>query len=192
MPGLAERLEEGATVLDVGCGRGQALSLMAETFPSSKFTGYDLSKEAIENAKSNAHSQKLSNARFEVQDVATLSENDKYDLITAFDSIHDQAHPTPVLANIAKALKPDGFFLMQDIAGSSQLEKNLNHPLGPFGYTISCMHCMSVSLAQNGDGLGAMWGEEKASEMLKNAGFKSIEINTLPHDILNSYFVIRK
>jgi hypothetical protein len=54
------------------------------------------------------------------------------------------------------------------------------------------MHRMTVSLAQDGEGLGAMWGEEKAREMLKEAGFNSIEVNRLPHDILNSYFVVRR
>lgn len=78
------------------------------------------------------------------------------------------------LENIASIVNPDGgIFLMQDILGSRSLEKNINHPLGPFLYTISCMHCMSVFLAQNEAGLGAMWGEERAIEMLKNAGFIS-------------------
>ena len=192
IPEMKDRLEDQATVLDVGCGRGKSLNLLAVMFPKSNFTGYDLSREAIAAAKHEAKEQQLKNVKFKAQDVATLEEKEKYDLITAFDSIHDQARPQGVLNNIAKALKPDGVFLMQDIAGSSMLENNLDRPLGPFGYTISCMHCMSVSLARNGDGLGAMWGEEKASEMLKRAGFDSIEVNSLPHDILNSYYVVRK
>ncbi len=115
----------------------------------------------------------------------------QYDLITAFDAIHDQARPDKVLAAIAKALKPDGTFLMQDIAASSHMHENLDHPAGPFLYTISCMHCMTVSLAQNGAGLGAMWGEEKAREMLQAAGFSKIDVKKLPHDFQNSYFIAR-
>ena len=80
---------------------------------------------------------------------------------------------------------------MQDILGSSSLEKNINHTLGPFLYTISCMHCMSVSLAQNGAGLGAMWGKERAIEMLKNAGFSSVEVKTLAHDFQNYYYIAK-
>jgi hypothetical protein len=64
--------------------------------------------------------------------------------------------------------------------------------MGPLLYTVSCMHCMTVSLAQGGDGLGAMWGEEKACEMLAEAGFQSVQVERLAHDIQNSYFIIRK
>jgi 2-polyprenyl-3-methyl-5-hydroxy-6-metoxy-1,4-benzoquinol methylase len=192
VPELKKRLQDQVTVLDVGCGSGKTMNLLAATFPTSNFTGYDLSREAIAAARHDAKDQQLNNAKFKVQDVATLQEKEKYDLITAFDSIHDQARPQDVLNNIAKALKPNGVFLMQDIAGSSLLENNLDRPLGPFGYTISCMHCMSVSLAQDGEGLGAMWGQEKASEMLKRAGFDSVEVHSLPHDILNSYYVVQK
>lgn len=192
VPDLKQRLENGATVLDVGCGSGRTVNLMAEEFAGSKFIGYDLSQEATARAREDAAQRGLSNAEFAVKDVAQLTDASKYDLVTAFDAIHDQAHPQEVLHNIAQALKPDGVFLMQDIAGSSYVENNMDLPLGPFGYTISCMHCMTVSLAQDGDGLGAMWGEEKAREMLKDAGFNSIEVNRLPHDILNSYFVVRR
>ncbi len=192
VPDLKQRLQNGATVLDVGCGSGRTVNLMAEEFAGSKFIGYDLSDEATARAREDAAKRGLSNAEFAVKDVAQLADASKYDLVTAFDSIHDQAHPQKVLQNIAQALKPDGVFLMQDIAGSSHLENNMDLPLGPFGYTISCMHCMTVSLAQDGDGLGAMWGEEKAREMLKDAGFKSIEVSRLPHDILNSYYVVRR
>ena len=191
-PDVVEALGRGIDVLDVGCGRGRALMLMAETFPSSRFVGYDLSEEATADANAEAKRRELGNLRFEVKDVATVDEPERYGLITAFDAIHDQARPATVLAGIERALRPDGVFLMQDIAGSSHVHKNLDHVLGPFGYTISCMHCMTVSLAQGGEGLGAMWGEEKAQEMLGEAGFANVEVKKLPHDILNAYFVARK
>ncbi len=106
--------------------------------------------------------------------------------------MHDQAHPAAVLSGIARALRPGGVYLMQDIAGSSHVHNNMDHPLGPFLYTVSTMHCTPVSLAQGGDGLGTMWGEEKAKEMLEETGFTSVEVKRLEHDIANSYFVVRK
>ena len=123
---------------------------------------------------------------------AIRSYYESYDFITTFDAIHDQAKPLNVLKGIHKALRDDGIYLMQDISGTGNVYKDKEHPIGPFLYTISCMHCMTVSLAQNGEGLGAMWGEEKTREYLKKAGFKSIETNKLAHDIQNNWYVVRK
>ena len=192
VPGLSERLETGIEVLDVGCGSGRAINLMARSFPNSRFTGYDFSEEAIARARAEAQEHGTTNVHFEVKDVATLNEKARYDLITSFDAIHDQAKPAAVLKGIAEALKDDGVYLMQDIAGSSHLHNNLDHPIGPLLYTASTMHCMTVSLAQGGEGLGTMWGEEKAKELLKDAGFKKVEVKQLPHDIFNNYFIITK
>ena len=125
----------------------------------------------------------------EVRDVSTLADRAAFDLITAFDAIHDQAQPADVLAGIADAIRPDGVFLMQDICASSHVEGNVDHPIGTFLCTISCMHCMSVSLAGGGPGLGAMWGEELALKMLRKAGFNSIRVEQLDHDIQNSYYI---
>jgi 2-polyprenyl-3-methyl-5-hydroxy-6-metoxy-1,4-benzoquinol methylase len=190
--GLPERLEKGIDVLDVGCGSGRALNLMARKFPNSRFVGYDFSEEAIARARAEAKEHGTTNVRFEVKDAATLDEETRYDLITTFDAVHDQAKPAAVLEGIAGALRDDGFYLMQDIAGSSRLQNNLDHPVAPFLYTVSTMHCMTVSLAQGGAGLGTMWGEEKAREMLEEAGFKKVEVEQLPHDIFNNYFIAKK
>jgi hypothetical protein len=113
-------------------------------------------------------------------------------MITTFDAVHDQAQPLNVLKGIHRALKSDGDYLMQDISGTSHVHKDIAHPIGTFLYTISCMHCMTVSLAQGGEGLGAMWGEEKTREYLQRAGFRSITTHRLAHDIQNNWYVIRK
>ena len=130
--------------------------------------------------------------RFEVKDAAKLGERASYDLITTFDAVHDQADPAAVLKGIAEALKDDGVYLMQDTAGSSHVHKNMDHPIGPLLYAISTTHCMTVSLSQRGEGLGTMWGEEKAREMLKEAGFTKVQVEQLPHDIVNSYYIVTK
>ena len=81
---------------------------------------------------------------------------------------------------------------MQDIRASSHLQNNLDHPIGTFLYAISCTHCMAVSLAQDGAGLGTVWGEELALQMLRDAGFSNVQVNQLPHDIINNYYVATK
>jgi 2-polyprenyl-3-methyl-5-hydroxy-6-metoxy-1,4-benzoquinol methylase len=190
--GIGTELQAGIEVLDVGCGAGQALNLLARAFPQSRFTGYDFSTEAIARARAEAHQLGLSNIQFEVQDAARINDSGRFKLITAFDAIHDQAQPRKVLQAIAAALQADGTFLMQDIRASSQVHKNLDNPVAPFTYTVSCLHCMTVSLALDGEGLGAAWGEEKALELLAEAGFHKVEVKQLEHDILNNYYLARK
>lgn len=91
-----------------------------------------------------------------------------------------------------EALRPGGIFLMADIKASSRLEENLDHPLGPFLYAASVLHCMTVSLAAGGEGLGTVWGEQRARELLAEAGFEKIEVKEVEEDIINVYYVARK
>jgi len=189
MPGLRERLVEGSEALDVGCGEGYVLNVMARMFPASRFRGYDISREAITAAREDAEAWGLTNVEFEVGDVASLEDVQTYDLVTAFDAIHEQAFPRVVLRNAARALKEDGYFLMQDVAGSSRLEKNLEHPFAPLIYAVSTMHCLTVSLAEDGEGIGAMWGEENARHMLYAAGFRRLRFERIATDLLNYYCV---
>ena len=192
VPGLPERLQAGLDVADVGCGSGHAINLMARAFPAGRFVGYDFSEGGIATARAEAEQMALTNARFELKDVAALDDVDDFDLITAFDAIHDQARPAEVLRRIARALRPNGVFLMVDIRASSRLHENLDHPLGPLLYTMSTMHCMTVSLALDGAGLGTVWGEQKALEMLSEAGFKRVDVESIEGDLFNSYFIARK
>ncbi|WP_269539537.1 class I SAM-dependent methyltransferase [Cerasicoccus fimbriatus] len=190
-PGLRADLEAGIEVLDIGCGRGMALIQLAEAFPQSHFRGYDLSLEALDFARNRAMEKGLGNVHFEVKDLTHWREPKTFDWITALDAIHDQGRPDMVLANIREALKPGGRFLMQDIDASSEPNDNIGHPLGPLFYAISCMHCMTVSLAQGGMGLGAAWGVQKAQSMLTEAGFDQVDIHRFEHDIQNAYFLMQ-
>jgi len=192
VPGLVDRLRAGIDVADIGCGAGHAINLMAQAFPNSRFTGYDFSEEGISLGRTEAQAMGLTNAAFEVRDAAKLGMAERFDLITAFDTVHDQAHPALVLKGIYDALKPGADFLCVDIAASSKLEENLDNPLAPMLYTVSTMHCMTVSLAYGGDGLGTVWGEQKALEMLADAGFKDVSVEHVEGDVFNNYYIARK
>ncbi|KAA6197835.1 class I SAM-dependent methyltransferase, partial [Streptomyces parvus] len=150
VPGLPERLDSGdcLDVLDVGTGQGHAVNLLARAFPASRFTGVDMSEGGIAAAREAAERLGLRNAHFELADAAAVT--GPYDLITAFDVIHDLARPAEALAAVAGALRDDGVFLMGDIAASSKLEENLDLPLGPTLYTFSVFYCMTVSLGEGG------------------------------------------
>lgn len=193
-PGLQDRLDAGIRVADVGCGRGLALLQLAEAHPASTFTGYDVSVEAIEYARKLAADRGLANVRFEVQDAARLGDDlpaGSVDLVTTFDAVHDQADPRALLRGIHHVLAPDGVYLCQDVDATSTHDGDRDHVIGPLMYTVSCMHCMTVSLAQGGEGLGAMWGRERAHEYFRDAGFSTVEVHTLDHDPQNAYYVCR-
>jgi 2-polyprenyl-3-methyl-5-hydroxy-6-metoxy-1,4-benzoquinol methylase len=192
VPGAPDALARGADVLDIGCGSGRALNELAAAFPKSRFTGYDLSAEALLAARAEARERGLANVVFQVRDVADLHAESAYDLVTAFDAVHDQARPADALRVVARALRPGGSFLMQEVAGTSHVHEDAQHPLAPLLYTVSCLHCMTVSLAAGGAGLGSMWGAETARRMLEQAGFAKLEQHRLPHDGMSVYWVARR
>lgn len=192
VPGLRQKLEAGIDVLDVGCGKGHAMIAFAERFPKSRFRGYDFSADAIEKGRKVIADKGLTNVQLDVVDMSDFGEIGRYDLITTFDAVHDQKHPQNLIRSIHGGLKRGGVYVMQDIAGSAHLEKNMDMPMAAYLYTVSCMHCMAISLGQGGDGLGTMWGWETAQEMLGAAGFVSVDKHILEHDPLNVWFVSTK
>lgn len=193
---IARKLETGIAVCDMGCGEGVPVNLMAAAFPASRFVGIDLDAEALERGRAEARSLKLSNAEFIQADAARLKDDpewaERFDYITAFDAVHDQTRPLEALQSVRHMLRSGGVFSMIDIDCRSDHAGNLDHPMGPFLYTVSLMHCMPVGLNDGGAGLGMMWGREKALALLNKAGFTSIEMVEMPFDRFNLHYLCRK
>lgn len=189
LTGEVQRLRTGIDVADFGCGSGHAINLLAREYPASRFTGYDFSEEAVEAGRREAAAWGLTNATFIPHDVAELEVEAAYDLVMAFDSIHDQAWPAVVLERIRRATRPGGTFLMVDINASSNLEENTDLPWASLLYMFSTTHCMSVSLGQGGVGLGTVWGRQTAERMVREAGFTQVTPHDLEEDPFNVYFV---
>lgn len=190
-PELPQRLQDGIRVADIGCGSGHCVNLMAKEYPRSQFFGYDIAGDALARARAEAQALGLTNVTFQVLDAASLPPEPQYELITAFDTIHDQASPAEVLRRIHQALAPGGVLLMVDINADSDLAGNISNPLAPFLYSLSVLHCLTVSLAQGGAGLGALWGRQTALRMLGEAGFGRVDVEEAP-DNMNAIYVCRK
>eukprot|EP00795_Rhopilema_esculentum_P005096 gene5096-213_t len=193
--GLKEKLESGIKVLDIGCGSGSPGLIMAAKFPRSEFYGFDISEEAITKAKEEAERQGLVNAHFKVQDCANLDleYQEDFDYVTAFDSIHDQAHPDKVLAETCKVLKKEGIFSLVDINSHSNVADNIGQPLSCLKYVVSLFHCMPVSLYfEGGKGLGTCWGKELATDMIKKAGFTGVDIRHVANDHFHVHILCTK
>ena len=192
---IVQRLTEGIRVCDVGCGGGTVLLLMADAFPKSSFFGIDILPEVINKARQQADEEGISNVRFLVRDSAKLEQDPDlegvFDYITAFDAIHDQPSPLEALKGIHHMLSSTGVFSMIDIRSESQQAANLNHPMAPFLYTVSLLHCTPVGLVNDGMGLGMMWGRQKALRMLREAKFTEIEVFEMKDDPFNFHYQCR-
>jgi SAM-dependent methyltransferase len=191
-PTLPRRLTAGATVAEIACGTGRALMALAAAYPASRFVGIDHEETAIDRARAGAAARGLTSLRFEVGDAAALASDAEYDAVLVFNAFHDQAAPTMVLRNVHRALVPGGTFLMDEPRVSDDLEENKANPFAPFLYAVSTLHCLSVSLAQNGAGLGAALGEGTARLMLEDAGFADVVVHDAPGDPGNAVYVAHK
>ncbi len=190
MPDVLQRLNEGALVADIGCGRGQALLQMAKAFPNSQFLGFDSYAPVIEYANQQAAQQGLSNVHYEVCSANTFPQAGKFDLIMTCDCVHDMVSPEACARCIYGALKPDGAWFCIEPNVRDRLEENVN-PLGKLFYSVSMLQCMTCSLAQNGAGYGAAMGEHNLRKIASFAGFS--RIRKLPIDNpFNQFFEMKR
>jgi SAM-dependent methyltransferase len=129
---------------------------------------------------------------FEVRDVARLTVDEPFDVVFVFDAIHDQVDPAAVLSCIHDALVPGGVFIMQEPHAADRLEDNIGNPFAPVLYSVSTLHCLTVSLAHGGAGIGTAFGEELARSMLVDAGFSAPTVQPSPGDPTDAVYITRK
>jgi SAM-dependent methyltransferase len=187
VPGLEEALQSGIDVLDVGCGRGRAVNLLASTFPESRFRGCDPSQERVDHANFRAFAMGLNNVRFQVEDVADLDEPARHDLALDFDAIRHERRPRQVLANIARALRPAGVLLMQEGAALSHPEQTLGLP-----HDSPLVAAASLAETDTGEHAPAPAGVQGVIGLLLESGFDSAAAHQLPHHLYNCVFVATK
>ena len=180
--GVIDQLEQGAQVADIGCGGGKALTILAARFPSSTFTGYDIDEDALRIGRARAAEAGLHNVHYEAGDAARLDLAQSLDLVLAVDAIHDQGRPQDVLRTVRRSLRAGGTFLMIEPLATGDVDTDSQHPMAPMMYANSLGHCVQVSLAAGGPGLGSMWGRAKAIPMLKAAGFEHVSVYESPSD----------
>lgn len=190
VPDAQAKLEAGATVADVGCGRGRALIKLAQAYPDSRFVGYDRFEPSVQAATARAKEAGVDDrVRFERHDVAG-GLPDRYDILTTFDVIHDAVDPLGVLRAIRSSLADDGIYLCLDINCSDRLEGNAG-PLGAMFLSFSVLYCMTTSLAEGGAGLGTVgFHEPKVRELCSAAGFASVRRVEMDNPF-NSLYEIR-
>ena len=167
---VEETLQRGATVADVGCGHGASTLIMAETYPSSTFIGFDYHADSISHARELARESGLKNVTFEVATAKAYPGRD-YDLVTFFDCLHDMGDPAGAAAHVKSTLKADGSWMIIEPYAGDSLAENLN-PVGRVYYAFSTSVCIPTSLSQEvGAALGTQAGERRIREIVKEGGF---------------------
>jgi 2-polyprenyl-3-methyl-5-hydroxy-6-metoxy-1,4-benzoquinol methylase len=192
LDGVAKKLSDGATVVDVGCGAGVALLAMAEVYPNSQFHGYDPSAHAIDRAKENAAKRGITNVTMHCAGGEDLPEETTFDFVITFDCVHDMAFPDKVIASIRNAIKPDGTWLIKDIRSRSGFKENLKNPMLAMLYGFSVSACMSSALSEpGGAGLGTLgFNPEVAEKMIRDAGFTQFKMHDF-EEPSNLYYEVR-
>jgi len=188
LPALCDRLRAGARVADIGCGTGHAAVVLAAAFPASTVLGIDVAEDAIARANVEAGALGVTNARFEVADAARFTASEPFDVVFSFDAIHDQVDPRAAVERVFAALSSGGTYVMVEPAASSDLEDNIANPMGPWMYGVSTLHCLTVSLAHGGAGLGTAWGHQRASKLLEDVGFIDVAVHDAPGDPIDAIF----
>ena len=173
LDGTVAKLESGGSVADVGCGHGASTVLMAEAFPSSRFTGFDYYDDSIETASERAEKAGVAaRVRFEKASAASYP-GQGYDLVTMFDCLHDMGDPAGAARHVRQSLAPDGTWMIVEPKAGDRVEENLN-PVGRAYYGFSTLLCTPSSLSQEvGLALGAQAGESRIRDVVLGAGFSS-------------------
>jgi 2-polyprenyl-3-methyl-5-hydroxy-6-metoxy-1,4-benzoquinol methylase len=172
LEGVKEKLERGATVADVGCGLGASTVLMAQSYPKSRFFGFDYHDKSIETAKQRAKDAGVAD-RIEFKVAAAKDyPGEKYDFVTFFDCLHDMGDPVGASAHVRSTLKSDGTWMIVEPFAGDKIEDNLN-PVGRAFYGASTLLCTPASLSQEvGLALGAQAGEKRLREVVSAGGLK--------------------
>ena len=175
LDGVEEKLRQGATVADVGCGHGASTVIMAQAFPASTFVGFDFHAPSIERArKVAAEAGVAQRVSFEVARATEIPHGD-FDVVAIFDALHDMDDPAAAAARVREALAPDGTFLLVEPFANDRLEENLN-PVGRIFYGASTLVCTPCSLNDEGAALGAQAGGTFLQRLLREAGFGTVRI----------------
>jgi 2-polyprenyl-3-methyl-5-hydroxy-6-metoxy-1,4-benzoquinol methylase len=193
IPGVVDRLTEGAAVADIGCGAGVALIEMAKTFARSDFHGWDVSTHALARAEQNRAAAGVSNVTFHDARREPLPGDERFTLVTTFDCLHDMTDPAGVMRRIRTAIRPDGVWLIGDIKARGSYEAEVErNPMAAMMYGMSVLACLSSALSEpGGAGLGTLGlSADLARRMTREAGFSSFEPLDLDNPI-NAFYVVR-
>ncbi|MDG2427577.1 MAG: methyltransferase domain-containing protein [Acidimicrobiales bacterium] len=190
LEGVVDLLVAGTKVIDVGCGTGLAIELMAEVWPNCLFEGYDVSERAVAGAQKRFDG--VDNVTIYLAGAEELPPAQDADLIMTLDCLHDMPRPDLAMSAVRKAISTDGTWLIKEIKSSPDWSKNRRNPMLAMMYSTSVASCMSSAMSSaDGLGLGTLGMNPAVVEsMVTEAGFTRFSMHDLD-DPTNLYYEVR-
>jgi SAM-dependent methyltransferase len=195
LDGVAQRLEAGTLVADVGCGAGVALTTLAAAYPRSTFHGYELSRHALDRAAARIAEAGLTNVELfdrRAEELVPPAGSAGYGFVLTFDCLHDMTRPADAIAAIRRSIADDGTWLIKDIRCDDDWTVNRQNPMLALFLGFSVRSCMSSALSEpGGAGLGTIgFTPQVAERMVRDAGFRSFTVRDF-EDPANLYYEVR-
>lgn len=191
VPDIHTRLSGGARVADIGCGHGWSAIALAHAYPEVSVDGYDVDEPSVETANANAEAEGVSDrARFYLVDAAQSPSDSRYDLVAAFECIHDLPQPVEVLATMRTLAGDDGLVVVMDEkvadafgAVGDELERVM--------YGFSNLICLPDGMSSPGSvGTGTVMRQEKLADYARQAGFSGVEVLPIETDLWRFYHLV--
>jgi SAM-dependent methyltransferase len=191
LPGLPEvdaALRGGGRVADVGCGEGWSSIAIATGYPEARVDGFDVDAPSVEQAcRYAAESGVADRVRFSLADAGALSDEGGYDLVTAFECVHDLPDPVAVLTTMRRLVRPGGTVLVMDerVADRFEAPGGLVERL-MYGYSLTC--CLPDSLSTRPSvGTGTVMRPATLERYAVEAGFTGVEVLPIETDFFRFY-----
>ena len=167
--GVVEKLKDGGSYADIGCGFGVSTLMVAEEFPKAEVYGFDIHKPSIQKAQSIAKEACMEKRiQYTVADAKSYA--GKFDVIAFFDCLHDMGDPEGAARYAFEHLNDGGVVILIEPTASDKPSENF-HTIGQMYYSFSTMGCIPTSKSQEvGLALGAQAGPKKLEDILSKAG----------------------
>ena len=192
--GLHERLlaDPPARVADIGCGLGWSSIGIAKAYPKLAVDGFDLDEASVAEAQAIVRDAGLSD-RVDVQlrDGADPALAGRYDLVTAFECVHDMSDPVGVLRTMRRLAGADGTVLIMDERVAAIFDPAAGD-VERFMYGFSVLHCLPVGLEQQPSaGTGTVMRAGTLRGYAQEAGFRDVEVLPLEHPFFHFYRLVQ-
>ena len=119
-------LLEGANIMEAGCGTGNTIIKLAETYPSGNFVGVDMTVNSLNIAKRNTELKNLKNLKFSEQNILNMNLQSKFNVILCIGVLHHLSDMEKGIKSLVNHLEKDGYIILWLYGKDGRFKLNLN------------------------------------------------------------------